>query len=590
MIKSLALILAILLSAAELRAQLSPADSIKSMHLPPGFSATVFAAEPDVVQPISYAIDDRGRLWVAEAYNYPKWQPTGHDRILIFEDTDNDGHFDKRTVFYDKLNYVTGIEVGFGGVFVLSPPHLLFIPDKNNDDRPDTEPQILLDGFGHQSPHNIVNGGIWGPDGWLYGGHGGTSNGEIKIAGTDKSIFYDGGVWRYHPNKKAFESVMEGTTNPWGMDYDRFGQIFISNSVTPHLYPVIFGGHVERRTASPYSTHAYGLLPPAADHLHWVGPSWDKSQGGAPQQLAVGGGHAHCGLLIYQADALPESFRNTIFMVNVHGARINNDLPERKGSGFVAHHGTDFMTTTDTFFRGLHPKLAPDGSIYLSDWYDTGECHTLNPQRNNGRIYKITYKLGGKPPPQPDLSKLSSIELVNLQLDGNEWLVRHARRLLQERGRDELVHAHLRKILLTNPDITPRLRALWTLHVTDGPIDPALLDDRNEYMRAWTIQLLMERGDVKTEKQLAMAEKDPSPFVRLYLASAAQRLTGNDRWNLAEKLALHDEDANDPNLPLMYWYALERLVPGDSHRALSLANKTKIPLLRTFIARRLASK
>src|SRR5438105_2185270 len=187
---------------------------------------------------------------------------------------------------------------------------------------------------------------------------------------------------------------MEDTTNPWGMDLDQFGQLFISNSVTPHLYHVIFGGHVERRTASPYSTHAYGLLPPAADHLHWVGPSWDKSKGGAPDQLAVGGGHAHCGLLIYQADALPAQYRN-------------------------------------------------------------------------------------------------SIELVKLQLDTNEWFVRHARRILQERGPDPLVHAQLKQILNTNPDITRRLRALWALHVTDGPIDSALLDDRNEYLRAWTIQLLV---------------------------------------------------------------------------------------------------
>src|SRR4051812_39357724 len=379
------------------------------MNPPAGFSATVFAAEPDVVQPISYAIDDRGRLWVAEAYNYPKWKPTGHDRILIFEDTDNDGHFDKRAVFYDKLNYVTGIEVGFGGCFVLSPPNLLFIPDKNADDKPDGEPQILLEDFGHQSPHNIVNGGIWGPDGWLYGGHGGTSNGTIKVAATGKEIFYDGGVWRYHPLKKIFQSVMEATTNPWGMDYDRFGQIFISNSVTPHLYHVIAGGHVERRPASPYSTHAYALLPPAADHLHWVGPSWDKSKGGAPQQLAVGGGHAHCGLLIYQSDLFPDEFRGRIFMNNVHGARINTDLPSRKGSGFSATHSADFMTTTDTFYRGLHLKAAPDGSIYLSDWYDTGECHTLNPDRKNGRIYKITYDAPRGA--QVDLSKLSSLEL-----------------------------------------------------------------------------------------------------------------------------------------------------------------------------------
>src|SRR5687767_2423608 len=182
------IILLVFISTAHAQ-PLTPEDSIKAMKLPAGFSASVFAAEPDVAQPISYAIDDRGRLWVAEAFNYPKWKPEGNDRIIILEDTDNDGRHDKRTVFYDKLNYVTGIEVGFGGVFVLSAPHLLFFPDKNQDDRPDKDAEVLLGGFGHQSPHNIVSGGIWGPDGWLYGGHGGSSNGKILVPSSGQEVF-----------------------------------------------------------------------------------------------------------------------------------------------------------------------------------------------------------------------------------------------------------------------------------------------------------------------------------------------------------------------------------------------------------------
>src|SRR5205814_7237988 len=132
----------------------------------------------------------------------------------------------------------------------------------------------------------------------------------------------------------------------------------------------------------------------------------------------------------------------------------------------------------------------------------------------------------------------------------------------------------------------------WTLHITGGRIDPVLLDDPNEYIRAWTLQLLMESHQIKPERLLAMAEETEksSPFLRLYLASAAQRLDPNDRWNLAERLAMHQEDANDQNLPLMYWYALEPLVPTDPPRALALASKTKIPTLRSFIARRLTSK
>ena len=144
------------------------------MTVPDGFQVTLFAGEPDVVQPIAFTIDDRGRLWVAEAYSYPRRVPDdqANDRILIFEDTDGDGQFDTRKVFAEKLNLVSGLEVGFGGVWVGAAPHLLFIPDQDGDDRPDGPPQILLDGWGYQDTHETLNSFTWGPDGWLYGCHG----------------------------------------------------------------------------------------------------------------------------------------------------------------------------------------------------------------------------------------------------------------------------------------------------------------------------------------------------------------------------------------------------------------------------------
>jgi glucose/arabinose dehydrogenase len=151
-------------------APLSPEEAAASMIVPKGFNVTLFAGEPDVQQPIGFCFDDRGRLWVAEAYNYPNHGTKPGDRIVIFEDTDGDGKFDKRKVFYDQLNYVTGIEVGFGGAWVMSPPNFYFIPDRDGDDVPDAQPQVLLDGFGnHANSHNLANGFAWGPDGWLYG-------------------------------------------------------------------------------------------------------------------------------------------------------------------------------------------------------------------------------------------------------------------------------------------------------------------------------------------------------------------------------------------------------------------------------------
>ena len=580
-----------------------PAQTAAALRLPDGFTATVFAAEPDVVQPIGIALDDRGRAWVAESLSYPDWEPQGNDRIVIFEDVDGDGRHDRRTVFYDRLNYVTGLEVGFGGVWVVSAPHLLFIPDKDGDDRPDGEPEILLDGFGHQGVHNLVNGCTWGPDGWLYGGHGGSSSGHVGTPGAPdaRRTFFDGGVWRYHPTRRVFESFMEGTTNPWGVDFDDYGQAFVSNSVTPHLYHVIQGSHVQRRRESPLSRHAYAVIDTIADHKHWTGREWNKSGGGTPEQVAVGGGHAHSGCMVYLGDAFPDAYRGLVFMNNIHGDRVNNDALTRNGSGYVARHGKDFLTCTDPWFQGLQLRYGPDGGVYLTDWYDTGECHTRTPQTGNGRVYKITY--GSPPDPRVaagpkghiDLQTLPAPDLVGLQLHKNDWHVRHARRLLQERGADERTHRALRDILDNNPDVTRKLRALWALHVTGGLTDDlaaAQLDRPEEHLRAWAIQLLCEDRDPPAgalTRFESLAADDDSPLVCLYLACAAQRLSGEPRWGILHRLAVRDALANDPNVPLMVWYALEPLVKSDPQRALALAGKSKFPRLREFIARRLAS-
>ena len=150
-----------------------PADALKGISLPNEFRVQLSAAEPDVQQPIAMAWDSRGRLWVAEAKNYPDKKAGKNDRIIILEDTDGDGRHDKRIVFYDKLEYVSGIEVGFGGAWVMSIPNFYFIPDQDYDGVPDGKPIVLLDGFGtHANAHNIANGFAWGPDGWLYSTHG----------------------------------------------------------------------------------------------------------------------------------------------------------------------------------------------------------------------------------------------------------------------------------------------------------------------------------------------------------------------------------------------------------------------------------
>src|SRR5262249_11197623 len=126
---------------------LSPEEALRKITVPEGFRVALFAGEPDVMQPIAFDLDDRGRLWVVECFSYPDFKQQNSDRIVIYTDRDGDGRFDERKVFLEKGHRLSGIAVGFGGVWVCSAPELLFIPDANGDDQPDGPPVPVLDGF-----------------------------------------------------------------------------------------------------------------------------------------------------------------------------------------------------------------------------------------------------------------------------------------------------------------------------------------------------------------------------------------------------------------------------------------------------------
>ncbi len=584
----------------------TPAESLKKIKVPEGFSVTLFAGEPHVRQPIAFAIDDRGRLWVAECFSYREWKPEGRDRILIFEDTDRDGRFDTRKVFWDKGNYLTGLQLGFGGVWICNSPNFAFIPDRDGDDKPDGEPVVLLDGWSNKGVHNVPNGLTWGPDGWLYGMNGITSPSKVGKPGTpdDQRIDINCGVWRYHPTRHEFEVVAHGTTNPFGLDYDEHGQFFFTNCVIGHLWHLIPGAHYKRMFGQDYNPFVYDLIDQHADHLHWAGKDWTKTRGGKGEHDPLGGGHAHCGAMIYLGDNWPDSYRGKIFTCNVHGARVNCDRLQRDGSGYVGLHDKDFFFANDPWFRGVELKYGPTGDVYITDWTDLGECHDHDGvHRDSGRIYRVTHERGSDSAklfrPGADMNAMSDQELVSMHVVTNEWWPRHARRILQERAAagklspDAL--ADLRR-LATSDDVIKKLRALWTLHAVGETSEVLLLGDLehdNEHVRSWSIRLLCgdrSPGPSVVDIFSQLSKDDPSALVRLGLASALQRLPLDDRWNIAENLLSHAEDAKDHNLPLMIWYGIEPLVPVDSTRALQLAVKSKIPLIRQYIARRTADK
>jgi putative membrane-bound dehydrogenase-like protein len=587
--------------AADTPAPVPPVEAPHRMTLPAGFRATLFAGEPDVVQPIAMTTDDRGRLWVVECRSYPNWtdKPEGYDRVLIFEDTDGDGRFDKRTVFLDNGANLSGIALGFGGVWLCATPNLLFIPVRDGEDKPAGAPVVKLDGWSLEAKHNVFNGLTWGPDGWLWGCNGISSPSRVGRPGTpDKDrVRLNCGVWRYHPTREVFEVVAWGTTNPWGVDFDDYGEAFITNCVIDHLWHVIPGAHYERMFGQDLNPHVYALMKACSDHRHWAGGHWTTSRGGGVHSEA-GGGHAHCGTMVYLGDSWPDRYRNGVFTCNIHGNRVNHDALKRRGSGYVGTHEPDFLLANDPWFRGVALCYGPDGGAYVADWCDTGECHNEKKvDRTNGRIYKVTF---GEPKPwSGDLSKLSDTDLVNRQLHKNDWFVRHARRLLQERAGQrpidpEAVRA-LTDMLATRLDETRRLRAFFALHVTGSLDDQAYgrrLHDRDENVRAWAVRLALDRpwNPILEDALRALARNEASPRVRLALASGLQRMPRASRWSVASELAPHADDAADPNLSHMLWYGIEPLVVPDREAAARLLFLTNSSIVRESIARRVASE
>ena len=610
-------------------------DAAKKLQVPKGFHVNVFASEPDVQNPIDMAWDGLGRLWIAENYTYAeksqRFDLTFRDRVIILEDSNQDGVAESRTVFTNHVQMLTSVEVGHGGIWLMCPPQLLFIPDRDRDDKPDGPPQVVLDGFtvAKENYHNFANGLRWGPDGWLYGRCGGSCPGRVGVPGTDEDsrVALEGGIWRYHPATRQFEVLCHGTTNPWGHDWNEFGDGFFINTVNGHLWHLIPGAHFVRPFTLDPNPHVYELIDMHADHWHFeTGTKWEDSRDGAAN--SYGGGHAHCGMMIYLGDNWPDDYRGRLFTWNIHGRRANQELLHRKGSGFVAKHGKDTMLAADTFFRGMELSYGPDGAVYAIDWSDTGECHEhTGVHRTSGRVYRIAYGRDeeSKKHNTVDLTAMTNHELVALMNHRNEWFVRQARIELAARAHDAFkeqkapdlrdVAQHLRKIA-SGSDAVHAYRALVILHamgMSDRDQLKQLLAHENENLRAWAIRLLTDHwpiddvfGPAAVEEsqrtQVAsechelidefcqLAQTDESGLVRLALASSIQRMPMSMRCKLANELVQRTEDARDHNLPLLVWYGLIHVADDDPMSLADVGVECKWPKTQRLIARRLAEQ
>jgi putative membrane-bound dehydrogenase-like protein len=594
-----------------------PAEALKMLHLPPGFKATLFAAEPDVQNPIAMCWDERGRLWIAENYTYSdsreRFDLKLRDRIIILEDADNDGHFDKRTVFADDLQMLTSIERGQGGVYAMCPPHLLLIPMKN--DKPSGPPQIVLDGFSAtaSSRHTFANGLKWGPDGWLYGRVGITSTSWIDVPGTPQEQRKPtaGGIWRYHPIKKIYQPYCHGTTNPWGMDWDENGEMFFINTVIGHFWHGIQGAHYKRMHGDDPYQYIYDVIDQHADHYHWdTGKKWNETRDGKGLTDTLGGGHAHVGMMIYQGTNFPAKYRGKVFMNNMHGHRVNVDRIERKGSGYVGKHEPDFLKMDDPWFRATEIQYGPDGGVYILDWSDVGECHEDDGvHRTSGRIYKITY---GDPvkPAETDVTKLSDEALVKLQLSDNEWLARMGRWELRERvASKRMSQMGLWALNQSRLEAKSKGKGLnmvwataWLQELDTKTIDLSQPDagpDDSEYYKngmmrhnflngsADVLKKNFADGTTNAKGAQSVTQSEPSQLIRLTWASLLQSLPTEACLNAASGLLSHPEDAKDHNLPLMYWYGIRHLPPAE---LVKLVKDCRVPLVNQYIARRITEE
>jgi putative membrane-bound dehydrogenase-like protein len=609
---------------------LTPDEAATNSTLIDGFNVTAWVGEPAISTPMAFTWDDRGRLWVAENNDYETrgtgFSAAGNSRILILEDTDNDGRADSRTVFMEGIAFPAAMAVGFDGLYLGAPPNLLFVPIREDDTADVENIEVLLTGWGIDDRHETINSLHWGPDGWLYGLQGLFTHSNVgypkpgaKRVYTHNDPFPDtledlldgegvqinGGIWRYHPVKDRFEVVAHGLSNPWGIDYDAKGQLIVTACVIPHLWHIVPGGVYHRQGGSHFNPYIYNDIKTIADHRH-------RS--------------AHGGASIYLSDAFPQEHFGRIFMANIHEHAVLSDVMERSGSGFKAHHGDDFMLANNAAWVGFSTEIGPDGGLYILDWHDRDICGMEVLNEDTGRIFKImpdeslAEEWEGR---YDDVSSMSDDQLIDLQTRNSAWHARRARVNLQFRAsRGELEDGTIEKLRSmfqsqSNPDW--RLRALWALHVTGGFSENdliELLDDEDEYVRSWAIQLLAEDfsltsrlgsgetvfsnwgtrnpSEVRTpsgvilSKFQQMAWEDRSPVVRLYLASALHRLDPEYRWDIAGGLMAHEEDIDDHNIPNMIWFGFEPLVEIDPNRALTLAGESEIPLIARFASRRAA--
>lgn len=539
---------------------LSPKEAIAKMTVPDGFRVELVASEPDLLNPVAMAFDERGRIWVTESFEYPRHEPgPGRDRIKILEDTNGDGKVDSVKIFAEGLNIPSGIALGYGGVWVANAPDILFMQDTDGDDKAD-KTEVVATGFGRFDTHELPNSLTWGPDGWLYGLNGVFN--PCKVESQGKMLEFTCALFRIDPRTRKFELFCEGTSNPWGVTFDTNGSAFISACVIDHLWHLTESGYYHRQ-GGPYPPHTW-KIDSIVKHKH---------------QMA-----AYCGITYFDSAAYPAEFRDRLIMGNIHGNCLNVDRLERDQSTYRGFGEADFLSANDVWFMPVVQKVGPDGCLYVLDWYDRYHCYqdaSADPEgvdRGHGRLYRVVHEATGRPKAIA-LDKAKPAELVSFLGDANIYIRETAQRLLGEKSCEGVVPKLESLALDPNSTHKQRMHSIWALmsgRVVSAEFANKLLHQSDATVRAWGVRaagsLLADSEPLA--KQISELARDSSRDVQLQVAIAAKKMKHVDA--LKVWLDVLASCGDDPIIPHIVWQNLHPKLPADADRFLSMVESVNI--------------
>jgi len=577
-------------------AQKPPAETVAGFTAAEGFQVRLFASEPMISNPIAIDVDSRGRVWVTEGTKYRRnvGDPPD-DKIKVLEDTDGDGVADKVTVFCSDLNAAMGVCVAGTRIYVPESPNLYVYDDANGDLVADGPRRVLLTGFGGKNHDHGTHSQVFGPDHKLYMTNGDTS---YNVTGPDgRQIQYKwGGMIRCEADGTRLEDFAVNFRNPVELAVDSFGNVWCSDNDNDGLKSVRICWILEGGNYGWYGGPENIRNPDGSfDPIH----HWRADKPGHVPYVLITGFGSPCGMTFYESDLFGPKYQNQLIHCDAGPREVRCYTPRRlPGVGYTASL-ENIITNSDPYFRPVDPCVAPDGSLYLTDWYDGGVGgHAYNdPQR--GRIYRITPASGRlKTDHQPGPYTTDAQAFAALA-SPNHATTFLARERLLESGPAALPGLAR---LAGGTDRTLKARALWLADRIGGPGRELVrkeLAASDPTFRALAVRILRRHGEAELASLLPLAQDadgevvkevllaagaSKSPAATAAIIQAAKKYDGSDRY-LLETLGIAARDRQDE----LFAELLNKGAAAITPREVSLARILRPEQAGKFLAEKLAA-